>query len=224
MDQEQKHEGTIRHWLNPGEPLFDDAIEAIAFALVKGYSVVFIKRIFAMKKAKFLYDVIRKEQLICTSPLRKIKHDPLPPDLINALDEIDLGYFRWCNARTPELALDPVATAKALSAPMVRGDLASESAHHAFCADFCNLYRKNFGTELIEIAPYPQHLGPTPRLTYIITPKNPVYVAHTKEHGPEIFRSDLNPDKALRKLRNTLSVRWGIKKLHMLQDRHPVKE
>jgi hypothetical protein len=215
-----KVKGTIRHWLHKGEPHFEDVIEQMGFAMLKGYSVVFIKQLFGMSRARYLYEVLRAEGFIDPLPQKKYKLDPIPLDLKDALKKVDLRFPRWCYARKP--SMDPVITSKMLGAPMVLGDAESEAAHRAFYGDFPNIYRKIYKVELNEIRPYKEHLGPTPRPSYLVKPKNQVYVAETVELGPKVFGSGLTAALALKKLQHELGIRRGIDKLKLLQDRYPM--
>ena len=213
--------GTIRHWLHPGEPHYYDAIEAMGFAMLKGYSVINIKQVFNMENARFLYDVLREADMINKLPQKMYKGlDSIPAPMRSALEKMDFRFPRWCNGRNPPL--DPVTAAKMLADPMIRGNEDSEAAHKAFARDFPYVYRQVFGVVLEdEISPYNEHLGPTPRHTFIVRPKNNVYVAETEELGPKVFGNGLTAAIALRKLQHELGIIAGIRKLRLMKDRNP---
>lgn len=214
MDKQKSY---IRHWLSPGEPFFEEAIEAIGFALNKGYSLIVVRRLFGMPKARHLYNVARHESLIDSMPMRKIRHEVIKDEFQKALVKVDLRFQRWCNARNP--ALDPVVTAKMLSVPLCETSPDSVRAHNALFDDFPSVYQKIYKTSITRPPLYDEHLEPNPRLTFIITPGEEEYIASTKEYGKKYMASDIAPEKALIKLKNVLGVRNGIDKLLKLRDR-----
>jgi hypothetical protein len=121
-------------------------LAAIDHALTNGYTLIEIKRILAMEKARRLYEVLCREDLIF--PLKTGRPPALPCELPqkfeSALKENDIGFYQWCNGMRPNL--DPSRAAKSLNS----GDYISyPEAHICFFRDFPFVYKSLYETVLV---------------------------------------------------------------------------
>lgn len=205
-----------KHWLTPGEPFYEEAIEQIGFALDKGHSLITIKRIFGMTKVKFLYDRARSEGLISNKRQQRVNNADIYPKFSETLDSVGIGFQRWCNARVP--ALDVAAAHSALKKPFNEDDVWSVKAHKALSTDFPAIYQQIFNEVLPTEPLYAQQREPKKLLTLIIKPNAEEYVATTKEHGDKYKASHRSPERALKMLLNMLGIINGINKLKLLRN------
>ena len=207
-----------KHWLTPGEPLYDDAVEAMSCAINKGYSCTEIKRVFNMDKALKVYRVLISERVLQPLQRQRRKNLQIPSKLFGGLEEVGLSFLQWSNSfRT---TLEPGPSAKALFAPMSEGDRASELVHRAFYRDFPGCYTALYG-KIHDEELYVSPIGVPERFIYRQYPEGPLYVATVEgEFDGEVPKAThATAEDAHRRLKSILSSKNAIKKLYLLPER-----